>query len=59
MAIDIERLLKLTADYHHFCNDDPKVENADIDEELSEESLDLVAAARQDPTFIPGQHGQE
>jgi len=44
MAINIERLLKLTADYHNFCSEDYAKANADPDE-LSMDELDFVAAA--------------
>mgnify|MGYP003296413687 CR=1 FL=1 len=44
MAINIERLLKLTADYHNFCSEDCAKANADPDE-LSMDELDFVAAA--------------
>lgn len=54
MAINIERLLRLTADYHHFCNDDPQAESAGFDDELTEDFLDFVAAARMEPEIFPG-----
>ena len=54
MAIDIERLLRLTADFHNFSNDMEADENAVPDNnELSLDELDFIAAAanmlRQDP----------
>lgn len=46
MSINIERLLRLTADYHNFCNDDYAKTNAYQDpDELSMSDLDLIAAA--------------
>lgn len=45
MAMNIEKLLRMTADYHNFCsNDYAKAESGDPDEIFLEE-LDLVAAA--------------
>lgn len=45
MAMNIERLLRMTADYHNFCSDHcAKAGTADPDE-LSLEELDFVAAA--------------
>ena len=41
MAINIERLLRLAADYHNFCSD----EQNSLSEELDEEELELIAAA--------------
>lgn len=45
MEPDIEKLLRLTADYHNFCKADfAKAKISDSDE-LSLEALDLIAAA--------------
>lgn len=42
----IEQLLRLTADYHRFCNDDFAREGVNPDsDELSMDELDFVAAA--------------
>lgn len=55
MAMNIERLLRMTADYHNFCSDDyAKAENYDSDE-LSMEELDFVAAATGIPMEDPSQ----
>lgn len=46
MAVDIERLLRLTADYHAFRSDDAaEEETAPCSDDLSAEELDFVAAA--------------
>lgn len=45
MAINIERLLKLTADYHNFCSEDYAKANSADPDELSMDELDFVAAA--------------
>lgn len=46
MATDIERLLRLAADYHNFCFERGENENAGSDpDELSLEELDFIAAA--------------
>lgn len=46
MAIDIERILRLTADYHSFCLDQVQNTNSKPDpDELTVEDLDLIAAA--------------
>lgn len=45
MAINMERLLRLTADYHNFCSDDYAKANKADEDELSMEELDFVAAA--------------
>lgn len=53
MAMNIERLLRMTADYHKFCSDDyAKAGSADSDE-LSMEELDFVAAATGMPMEDP------
>lgn len=44
MNTDIERLLRLAADFHTFC-EEPEAASEDLDGELWEEDLDLVAAA--------------
>ncbi len=44
MAMNIEKLLRLTADYHNFCSDD-HLNAAQDPDELSLEELDFVAAA--------------
>lgn len=44
MNTDIERLLRLAADFHAFC-EDPEADSRDTDGELWEDDLDLVAAA--------------
>ena len=45
MAVNIEKLLHLAADYHNFCSNEYwNVNNRDQDE-LSLEELDFVAAA--------------
>jgi hypothetical protein len=50
MAMNFERLLKLTADFHNFCNDDFAVSGTETpDDELSLDELDFVAAAAQIP----------
>lgn len=55
MAMNIERLLRMTADYHNFCSDDfAKADRADADE-LSMEELDFVAAATGMPVEDPDQ----
>lgn len=55
MAMNIERLLRMTADYHKFCSDDfAKASSADPDE-LSMEELDFVAAATGMPMDDPNQ----
>ena len=46
MAMNIERLLRLTADYQNFCEDKFSRENAgDDSEELGVDELEFVAAA--------------
>lgn len=45
MAINIERLLRLTADYHNFCSEDYAKANSSDPDELSMDDLDFVAAA--------------
>ena len=46
MAVSIERLLRLTADYHSFCGEDAaKENNLPGSDEMSMEELDSVAAA--------------
>lgn len=53
--MNIERLLRMTADYHNFCSDDyAKAGKADSDE-LSVEELDFVAAATGVPVNEPKQ----
>lgn len=55
MAMNIERLLRMTADYHNFCSDDfAKAGSADPDE-MSMEELDFVAAATGMPQEDPHQ----
>lgn len=59
MAVDIERLLRMTADYHNFCSDDyAKANKADSDE-LSLEELDFVAAATGAPLNAPNQESEK
>lgn len=55
MAMNIERLLRITADYHKFCSGDYEKANKSDSEELSLEELDLVAAATGVPTNEPNQ----
>ena len=46
MSVDIERLLRLAADYHKFCNESiAKVSDRSDPDELEMEELDLIAAA--------------
>lgn len=46
MAMNIERLLRLTADYHNFCEDNFAKDNmGDDSDELSIDELTMVAAA--------------
>ena len=55
MAMNIERLLRMTADYHNFCSDDyAKAGSVDPDE-LSMEELDFVAAATAMPMEVSNQ----
>lgn len=50
MAMNIERLLRLTADYQNFCEDKFSNENANDDlGELGFDELDFVAAASAAP----------
>lgn len=50
MAMNFERLLKLTADYHNFCNDEfTKGNILSPSDELSMEELEFVAAAAMPP----------
>ena len=50
MAINIERLLRLTADYHNFCSDDYAKQNAGFDpDELGEDEMEFIAAAGTSP----------
>ena len=49
MDINIERLLKLAADYQNFCDEIENVAASDTADELSEEDLYLVAAAAKMP----------
>lgn len=59
MAMNIERLLRMTADYHNFCSDDyAKANKADSDE-LSLEELDFVAAATGVPMNDPNRETEE
>lgn len=53
MASNIERLLKLTADYHKFCSDDFKKANFADPDELNVEDLYFVAAATGIPVVEP------
>ena len=53
MAINFEHLLKLTADFHNFTNDDVAVKSSgNADDELSIEELEFVAAAAQVPVDL-------
>ena len=45
MYKEIERLLRLTADYHNFCNDEFAPEKESDEDELCLSELDTVAAA--------------
>ena len=45
MGINIERLLRLAADYHNFCSDDYKMESMSESDELTMDDLDLISAA--------------
>lgn len=45
MGSHIEQLLRLVADYHNFCNDSSSKKITDDTNELSEDMLDLIAAA--------------
>lgn len=46
MAMNIERLLRMTADYHNFCEDNVAKGNLGEDpDELGIDELDFVAAA--------------
>ena len=57
--MNIERLLRMTADYHKFCsNDYAETGTADTDE-LSVEELDFVAAATGMPLNDPNQHDEK
>ena len=59
MAMNIERLLRMTADYHNFCSDDyAKANKADSDE-LSLEELDFVAAATGVPVNEANQESEK
>ena len=49
MEINIERLLKLAADYQNFCDEIENAAASDATDELSEEDLYLVAAAAKMP----------
>ena len=50
MAIDIERILRLTADYHNFCLEQIQNTNRKSDpDELTADDLDLIAAAANIP----------
>lgn len=54
MAINIERLLRLAADYHNFCSDDYAKVNTGFDpDELSEDEMEFVAAAGISPLHAP------
>lgn len=53
MAINIERLLRMTADYHNFCSNDYAKSESDDSDELSMEELDFVAAATGVPMEDP------
>lgn len=46
MAINIERLLRITADYHNFCNVNQGGRSIHQDDvELNEDELELISAA--------------
>lgn len=45
MAANIEKLLRMTADYHNFCCDGFKGETSADPDEVTEEELFFVAAA--------------
>ena len=53
MAMNIERLLRMTADYHKFCSDDYANANSTDLDELSLDELDFVAAASGIPMDAP------
>ena len=53
MAINIERLLRLAADYHAFCDDTPTVSAESDPDLLSESDLELIAAAAYQPSADP------
>lgn len=53
MAINIERLLRMTADFHSFCSDDHTKNMSANQDEMTVEELDLVAAATGMPPKIP------
>lgn len=55
MSVNTERLLRLVADYHSFCSDEDAMGGLRSfqEEELSEDDLELVAAAQADP-WNPG-----
>lgn len=53
MTMNIERLLRMAADYHNFCSDDYAKANSADPDELSMEELDFVAAATGMPMEDP------
>lgn len=59
MAMNIERLLRMTADYHNFCSDDYAKANKVDTDELSLEELDFVAAATGVPVNGPNQENEK
>lgn len=59
MSMNIERLLRMTADYHKFCNEDSEKTNKVDSEELSLEELDFVAAAIGVPGNNPNQDNEK
>lgn len=59
MAMNIERLLRMTADYHNFCSDDYAKSGAADTDELSMEELDFVAAATGMPMEDPNKENDK
>lgn len=45
MAVSIERLLRLAADYHNFCSSTCENDARKDSDELNEDDLDFIAAA--------------
>ena len=45
MSMNIEKLLRMTADYHRFCSDEHLQEKDKGMDEMSMDELDFVAAA--------------
>lgn len=59
MAMNIERLLRMTADYHNFCSDNYAKAGSSDPGELSMEELDFVAAAASMPLDNPDQENEK